>query len=98
MTIKEVATMFNVNVEKSRAMKNKKKAKEIVGKILECPKCKQPMNWIEGTNICACPTCTYTIGKKDNKETFSVSKTLSDKSRRFLENNYSQIAKESTEV
>ena len=45
-----------------------------------------------------CPTCTYTIGKKENKETYSVSKTLSDKSRRFLENNYSQFAKESTEV
>ena len=56
------------------------------------------MNWVEGTNICACPTCTYTIGKKENKETYSVSKTLSDKSRRFLENNYSQFAKESTEV
>ena len=98
MTIKEVAKMFNVNTEKSRAMKNKRKAKEIMEKILLCPKCKQPMNWVEGTNICACPTCTYTIGKKENKETYSVSKTLSDKSRRFLENNYSQFAKESTEV
>ena len=94
MTIKEVAKMFNVNTEKSRAMK----AKEIMEKILMCPKCKQPMNWVEGTNICACPTCTYTIGKKENKEIYSVSKTLSDKSRRFLENNYSQFAKESTEV
>ena len=28
MTIKEVAKMFNVNTEKSRAMKNKRKAKE----------------------------------------------------------------------
>ena len=67
MTIKEVAKMFNVNTEKSRAMKNKRAKKEIMEKILMCPKCKQPMNWVEGTNICACPTCTYTIGKKENK-------------------------------
>ena len=32
MTIKEVAKMFNVNTEKSRAMKNKRKAKEIMEK------------------------------------------------------------------
>ena len=38
MTIKEVAKMFNVNTEKSRAMKNKRKAKEIMEKILMCPK------------------------------------------------------------
>ena len=42
-----------------------KVAKEIMEKILMCPKCKQPMNWVEGTNICACSTCTYTIGKKE---------------------------------
>lgn len=101
MNIKEVATMFGVK-EKNNAMRNKQKAKEIMGKILKCHKCGSQMNWIEGTNVCVCPTCTYSVkkkGKNETKEVFSVSKTLQEKSRKFLENNYQYITeKESTEV
>lgn len=97
MNINEVATMFGVG-NRSKAMKNKEKAKEIIGKILRCPKCGNPMKWIEGTNVCVCSTCTYSVGKKENKKTYSVSKTLQEKSRRFLENNIQYITVESAEV
>ena len=101
MTIKELASMYNVNV-KNKGMKNKNKAKEMIEKFLKCPKCKKTMTWIDGTNVCTCPICTYTVSKKVNKkevqETYSVYKTISEKSRIFLENNYLQFAKESTEV
>ncbi len=94
MNLKEVAAMYGIE-EKDCAMKNKKKANEIMDKILKCHKCGGQMNWIEGTNICVCPTCTYSIGKKENKETYSVSKMIQDRSKRFLENNYKNIDKES---
>lgn len=100
MNMNEVAKMFNVK-EQNKAMKNKEKAKEIIGKILKCNKCGGQMNWIENTNVCVCPNCTYTVvkkGKKDTTETCSVSRTLSDKSRKFLENNMKYITEESKEV
>lgn len=87
MNMKEVAALFGVK-EKDRSMKNKEKAVEIMEKILACPKCKKTMRWIEGTNACVCPTCTFTVGKEKNKRICSVSKTFQDRSRRFLENNY----------
>jgi len=87
MDMKEIATLFGVK-ERDASMKNKKKAVEIMEKILSCPKCKKPMRWIEGTNVCICDTCTYSVGKNDNKKTFSVSKTIQDRSCKFLENNY----------
>ena len=40
--------------EKDRTMKNKKKANEILDKILMCPRCKKRMRWIENTNIIVC--------------------------------------------
>ena len=87
MTMKEIATLFGVK-EKDASMKNKKKAIEIMEKILRCPKCKKSMKWIEGTNVCVCPSCTYSLGKNEGKKTFSVSKTIQDRSCKFLENNY----------
>lgn len=98
MNMKEIATQFGVK-EKDKSMKNKKKAVEIMGKILTCPKCKKTMKWIEGTNVCVCPSCTFTVGKEKNKKTCSVSKTLQDRSRKFLENNYQYMTEtESKEV
>lgn len=99
MNMKEIATLFGVK-ERNASMKNKKKAVEIMEKILQCPKCKKPMKWIEGTNVCVCQDCTYTVGKKESKETFSVSKEIQNRSRKFLENNYHYMesAKESKEV
>lgn len=100
MNMKELASMFNVK-EQDKSMKNKKKAKEIIGKILRCHKCGTQMRWIEDTNVCVCPNCTYTVEKKENgkskKVTYSVTRTLSDKSRRFLENN-TKYLEESKEV
>lgn len=96
MDMKEIATLFGVK-ERDASMKNKKKAVEIMEKILSCPKCKKPMKWIEGTNVCVCETCTYTVGKKDNKKTFSVSKTIQDRSRKFLDNNYQYMLTDTTE-
>ncbi len=97
MNINEVATMFGVG-NRSKAMKNKEMAKEIIGKILRCPKCGKHMKWIEGTNVCVCSTCTYSVDKEENKKTYSVSKTLQEKSRKFLENNIQYIIVESAEV
>lgn len=103
MDIKEVSKLFGVK-EHDKSMKNKTKAKEIIDKILKCNKCGSQMKWIENTNVCVCPNCTYTYGKKNKKDkkdttkTLSISRTLSDKSRRFLENNYNVVAKESKEV
>lgn len=97
MTITEFAKIYgSENVDKS--MKNKNKAKEIAEKILTCPKCGKQMDWIKNTNICVCPTCVYTIGKNENKKVYSITKTLPDRSYKFLENNYDSITKESTEV
>lgn len=96
MNMKEVAALFGVK-EKSKAMNNKKKAVEIMGKMLICPNCKKPMRWIEGTNVCVCPDCTYTVGKDSDKKTYSVSKTLQDRSRKFLENNYQYMIEENGE-
>ena len=79
-----------VNKKKS-GMKNKKKATEIVNKITTCPKCKQPMKWIADTNICVCPTCTYVIGKDENKEEYSFTKTLNDRNIKFLRDNYDAV-------
>lgn len=88
MTIKEVAKLFGIK-EKNGALRNKKKAVDIMGKILRCPKCGKPMKWIEGTNICSCQDCVNTVGKGDQKRTFPMYKTINDRrSRRFLENNY----------
>lgn len=87
MNMKEVATLFGVK-EKDKSMKNKKKAVEIMKKILTCPKCKETMTWIPGTNVCSCSSCTFSIGKEKNKQICSVSKTLQKRSRKFLENNY----------
>lgn len=93
MNMKEIAALFGVK-EKDRSMKNKEKAVEIMEKILACPKCKKTMKWIEGTNACVCPTCTFTVGKEKNKRICSVSKTFQDRSRRFLENNYQYMTGE----
>lgn len=87
MNMKELASMFNIK-EQDKSMKNKEKATEIIGKILRCHKCGSQMKWIEDTNVCVCPNCTYIVGKKEkDPKTYSVTRTLSDKSRRFLENN-----------
>ncbi len=101
MTINEVAKMYNVNI-RNKEMKNKNKAKEIVEKILECPKCKNTMKWLDNTNVCICPTCTSSISNKknknDSKAIYNVYKILSEKNLKFLDNNYLQVAIESTEV
>ena len=99
MNMKEIATLFGVK-ERNASMKNKKKAIEIMEKIIQCPKCKKPMKWVEGTNVCVCQDCTYTVGKKESKETFSVFKEIPNRSRKFLENNYHYMEsnKESKEV
>lgn len=99
MNMKEIATLFGVE-EKDKSMKNKTKAVEIMEKILACPRCKKTMKWIEGTNACVCHTCTFTVGKEKNKRICSVSKTLQDRSRKFLENNYQYmtVGLESKEV
>lgn len=97
MNINEVATMFGIE-NRSKAMKNKEKAKEIIDKILKCPKCGKQMKWIEGTNVCVCSTCTYSIDEKENKKSYSISKILQEKSRKFLENNIQYITVESAEV
>ena len=90
MNMKEIPTLFGVE-EKDKSMKNKTKAVEIMEKILRCPK---------GTNACVCHTCTFTVGKEKNKRICSVSKTLQDRSRKFLENNYQYmtVGLESKEV
>lgn len=99
MNMKEIATLFGVK-ERGRSMNNPKKAIETMENILRCPKCKKTMKWIEGTNVCVCQSCTYTIGKKGLKETFNVFKTIQNRSRKFLENNYHYMksVKESKEV
>lgn len=97
MNINEVATMFGIE-NRSKVMKNKEKAKEIIDKILKCPKCGKQMKWIGGTNVCVCSTCTYSIDEKENKKSYSISKILQEKSRNFLENNIQYITVESAEV
>lgn len=92
MDLKELAEMYNVKPRKV-GLRDKKKATEICTKILKCHKCGKSMDWVENTNICVCPTCTYQIGKKDNKQTFSVHKTISDKSKKFLSENYQTFLK-----
>lgn len=77
--------------KKNKAMRNKKKATEIVNKITTCPKCRQPMQWVRDTNICVCPTCTYVIGKDEEKETFEFTKTLTDRNIKFLQENYDAV-------
>lgn len=44
--------------------------KEKFGKIHLCKLCKQPMKWIEGTNICVCqnPACKGYKSKKASEE------------------------------
>lgn len=90
MNIKEVAKMFGVT-EKEKSMKNKDKAIEIMERTLACPKCKKTMRWVTGTNVAVCNTCTYVTGKEKNKKILSVSKTLNERNRKFLENNYHYI-------
>lgn len=84
--------------EKDRTMKNKKKANEILDKILMCPRCKKRMRWIENTNIIVCDNCTYSTTHKEKdkevKKDYSVSRTLNDKNKKFLEINY-HLTKES---
>lgn len=96
MTISEIATLFGIK-ETEKSMKNKAKAKDILAKILKCHKCGDNMKWIEGTNVCVCEKCTYTVGKDEHKQTFSVSKNIPERSRRFLENNYSLLFEEDKE-
>lgn len=66
-------------------MKDKKKAIDIIQKILKCHKCGETMNWVEGTNICVCPKCVRANGD------MSVFKVISDKSHNFLEYNSAYV-------
>ena len=91
MTQKELAEMYGIKPRKT-GLKDKRKAKDIVGKILKCHKCGGIMTWIKDTNQCVCPNCTYSIGKSENKQTLSVTKSVSDKSRKFLEDNYEAVS------
>lgn len=97
MNMKEIAALYGIK-EVDKSMKNKTKAKDIVEKILKCPKCGKPMHWVKDTNVCVCQTCTYTVGKKENKKTYSITKPLSNRDYKFLVNNYDSINTESTEV
>ena len=87
MTQKELAEMYGIKPRRI-GLRDKKKAVEICTKILKCHKCGESMRWVEGTNICVCTTCTYSTGKKENKKVFSVYKTISEKSKKFLTENY----------
>lgn len=92
MTQNELAEMYGIKPKKD-GLKNKNKAKEIVGKIAKCPKCGELMKWIEGTNVCVCETCVKLIGSGDSAYKISLTKEISDKSRKFLESNYSSVLK-----
>lgn len=94
MTQKELAEMFGIKPRKV-GLRDKKKAIEICTKILKCHKCGESMHWVEGSNVCVCPTCTYSVGKKENKQVFSVYKTISEKSKKFLTENYDTFIKAS---
>ena len=95
MTQKELAEMYGIKPRRV-GLRDKKKAIEICTKILKCHKCGESMHWVEGTNICVCPTCTYSTGKKESKKVFSVYKTISEKSKKFLTENYDTFIKAST--
>ena len=90
MTQKELAEMYGIKQRKG-GLKDKRKATDIVCKILKCHKCGGVMRWIEDTNQCVCEKCTYSIGKNDDRHTLSVTKSISDKSRKFLEDNYASV-------
>lgn len=90
MTQKELAEMYGIKPHKT-GLKDKKKAKDIVCKILKCHKCGGTMKWITDTNQCVCPTCSYSIVENENKQSLCVTKSISNKSRKFLEDNYSSV-------
>lgn len=96
MNIKEVAAMYGIT-ESTKGMKNKEKAKEIIGNILLHKKCGNQMNWIKDTNICICPKCEYRVkhkskdGKKEITRTYNVTRILSPRSVKFLADNYDSI-------
>jgi len=92
MTQKELAKMYGIKTRKV-GLKNKEKAKEIVDKILKCHKCGKRMTWIKDTNQCVCQNCIYSIGKKENKQIMSISRSLNDKNLKFLESNYDNVKK-----
>lgn len=90
MTQKELAEMYGIKPHKG-GLKDKRKATEIVKKILTCHKCGGTMRWIENTNQCVCDNCTYSVGKSEKRHSLSVTKSISDKNRKFLEDNYSSV-------
>ncbi len=71
-------------------LKDKNKAKQIIEKILLCPRCKKTMTWVENTNIVVCPNCTYKVGSGENEHVFNQTKTLNNDNVTFLRRNYSR--------
>lgn len=80
MTLEEFKKSHSKGEKK--ALKNKEKAEKIIDSILLCPRCKKRMLWIPDTNICVCEDCTYGRDKRP------ISKILSEKSLKFLSNNF----------